>query len=198
MRKSENLNNNTPDLSLNALMARLISSGCAKFQSEENAAAAGSPQPGDIIYVVGMTFGDQPDETPVGETPPHQIALGKASEQDLVSSLLPCADGGLGAAFARLALSSGLGMEIDLRKIPKYDITGEGMLLSTASPARFIATVSLKGLDAFQKIMGDTPWARTGFMTTVQSLNLTGLNGKPVYSEKLSELEKISTAEPHS
>ena len=91
-------------------------------------------RPGDVVYVLGMTraelggseyyalLGHLGDSVPrVDATVARRLyeALSAAMARGLVASCHDCSDGGLGVALAETAFAGGLGMEIDLRLVPR-------------------------------------------------------------------------------
>ncbi|MBU0729129.1 MAG: phosphoribosylformylglycinamidine synthase subunit PurL [Proteobacteria bacterium] len=183
----------------------LLFSVVAKIDDIRKAVTMDAKKPGDIVYVLGMTYPEigaseyALQHNATGNSVPHvrediaiplYRALSEAINQGLVASCHDCSDGGLGVALAETAFAGGLGMEIDLNKIPRTDIHREDILLFSESQSRFVVTVALENIDAFKEVMGHNPWARVGFTTTVETLQMKGFKGKSVLSESLADLKE--------
>ncbi|MCK5100147.1 MAG: phosphoribosylformylglycinamidine synthase, partial [Desulfobacteraceae bacterium] len=121
--------------------------------------------------------------------------LEKAIDIEIVESCHAVARGGLAIHLALTALSSELGLEIDLSKVPKKD--GKGILrddriLFSESAGRFIITIAPENKEVFEKLFKGLPCSYVG-MTTDKHKNLV-INGCD--NKKLTELavDKLETA----
>ncbi len=137
--------------------------------------------PGDGVYVLGET-GDElggseyydlfgytgcrvPHTAPERFWPVYQ-ALARAIGQGWVASAHGVYRGGLGVHFCLVAMAGGLGLDIDLDRVPVREQLRPDKLLFSESAGRFIVTVDEACRERFESLFKDLPWARVG---TVQA-----------------------------
>jgi len=118
-------------------------------------------------------------------------ALNKAIDAMLVASCHDCSDGGLGVALAESSFAGGLGMEVDLRKIPSDNIEGNDALFYSESASRFIVTVPPRNKTAFEEVMAGHVVAEIGSVVADSVFRVVGLQGAVVVNEDISELKKV-------
>jgi phosphoribosylformylglycinamidine synthase len=162
-------------------------------------------QPGDLVYVLGMTKNELGAseyfalQGAVGNTVPRvdaaaalQLykALSRAMGQGLVRSCHDCSDGGLGIALAESAFSGGLGMTIDLRKVPCLGIERSDYLLFSESQSRFVVTIRPENRTAFETCMMSSVLACIGTVSSDTVFTVTGLHGSPVIAADISVLKR--------
>jgi phosphoribosylformylglycinamidine synthase len=70
-----------------------------------------------------------------------------------VASCHDCSDGGLVVALAETAFAGGLGMDIDLNRVPTERLNKDAHVLFSESASRFVVTVSTNNAAAFER-----PW----------------------------------------
>ena len=114
-------------------------------------------QAGDRVYILGETFDELGGSEYyamtgwIGNNVPRvngprakslYRALNRAMDLKLVASCHDCSDGGLGVALAESCFAGGLGVEVDLRKVPATGIGRNDTLFYSESASRFIVTVS--------------------------------------------------------
>ncbi len=124
--------------------------------------------PGDLIYILGVTknelggseYYDKFGYTGVNvpkvafqEVIPLYKALSKAISADLVASAHGIYRGGLGVHLAQVAFGGGLGLEIDLNKVPVSDVNRNDKVLFSESAGRFIVSISPENQDEFEKVI---------------------------------------------
>lgn len=131
---------------------------------------------GDVILVLGESRPELAGSTlekvlgtPLAGVPtvhldrslPLYRALATAIDQGLVRSLHDLSDGGLAVALAESALGGRLGANVTLDHLPGPG-GSDAELLFGESPSRFLATVSPRHLDAFQKVLRGQSYAVLG------------------------------------
>jgi phosphoribosylformylglycinamidine synthase len=85
--------------------------------------------------------------------------------------------GGLGVHLALMAMAGGLGMAVDLAKLPAVAVDRDDWLLFSESAGRFIVTVDPSQQTAFEAELADLPWACIGRVTAQPRLTIQGLGG---------------------
>lgn len=182
----------------------LLFSVMAKIDDVRKAVTMDAKQHGDLVYVLGTTYneigaseyavrhgatGNSVPKVREEDSLPRYRALNIAMEEELVSSCHDCSDGGLGVALAETAFSGGLGMKIDLRRVPVDGVNRDDILLFSESQSRFVVTVSPKNEEQFEAAMTGTGLAKIGTITTEEQLVVTGLEGDVVVNSSLAELK---------
>jgi phosphoribosylformylglycinamidine synthase II len=170
----------------------------------KKAVSMDAKRPGDIVYVVGETRNELgaseylAAKGHVGNNVPKvdakvaratYEALSHAIAEGTVASCHDVSDGGLGVALAETAFAGGLGMEVDLRKVPGT-VDRNDTLLFSETQSRFVVTVTPDRKDRFESIMQGCTLAAVGTVTADGSLNITGLNGKHVVRSNIDELKE--------
>jgi phosphoribosylformylglycinamidine synthase len=149
--------------------------------------------PGDLIYLLGTTknelgaseyyqrFGyigtNAPSVDAQGWLPLYQ-ALSTAISQELLASVHAVSRGGLGVHLAQVAFGGGLGLEIDLNKVPVKDskrIKRNDKILFSESAGRFIVTIPIENQEKFEELFKGTEFACVGSVTEAPKLVIFGL-----------------------
>ncbi|MBN2155075.1 MAG: phosphoribosylformylglycinamidine synthase [Candidatus Lokiarchaeota archaeon] len=159
---------------------------------------------GDLVYVLGTTKNELGgseyfDElgyigTIVPQVEPKSAiiryrALFNAIQEGLIASAHDCSDGGLGVALAESSLSGGLGMHIDLKKVPRENIHRDDYLLFSESASRIVVSISPKNKEKFEKIMEGTEIAQIGVIKGPNFV-VQGMEGGIIINSPLSLLKK--------
>ena len=116
--------------------------------------------------------------------------LSLAIRDGLVASCHDCSDGGLGVALAEAAFAGGLGMEIELSKVPVEGIERNDDALFSESQSRFVATIHPGAKEAFERALGNADFALAGKVIAEPFLRIGGLAGNRIVDEKLSSLKE--------
>ena len=74
-------------------------------------------------------------------------------------------EGGLAVAAAEMAFASGLGLELDLQKVPVKDITRNDFVLFSESNSRFLIEVAQEDKEDFEELMKGKNCAQIGKVT---------------------------------
>jgi len=149
----------------------LLFSVIGRMADARRAVTMDAKRAGDIVYVLGETknelgasewyalhgcVGDNCPRVDAVAAKRLYAALHRAIAAGLVASCHDCSDGGLGVALAETAFAGGLGMDVDLRQVPRRDLDRDDYLLFSETASRFVVTVSPENQTAFETIMGDT------------------------------------------
>ncbi len=166
--------------------------------------------PGDYIYVAGRTldelgaseyydlFGKTGLNVPkvnFGESKVLYRAIEKAIEKDLVASCHAVARGGLGVHFSLMAMAGGLGLEIDMDKVPgaapdQTPALSIDTVLFSESAGRFILTVSPENQETFEKLTKGLAVSCVGRILENQSqLIISRTDGQAVVDISIDLLE---------
>lgn len=158
----------------------LLFSIIAKIDDISQAVTLEAKNPGDWVYVVGVTkselggseyhaaLGYVGNDVPgVEATAAYKTfgAMAKAISRGLCHSAHAPALGGLAIGFAKIAMGGRLGLEIQLDRIPIRGHVDLDHLLFSESNSRFIVTVPQERVEQFEDTIGDVPWDRVGQVT---------------------------------
>jgi phosphoribosylformylglycinamidine synthase II len=162
--------------------------------------------PGNPVYVVGETYpelggshyyqlkgflGESVPKVRLEQAKQTMDSITKAIDSAYVRACHDLSDGGLAVASAEMAFSSGYGLELDLRKVPRSKETCRNdSVLFSESNSRFLVEVAEKHRESFEAVMKDVACAEVGKVTKDGTLSVNGLNGKQVIHADLDELRK--------
>jgi phosphoribosylformylglycinamidine synthase len=96
----------------------------------------------------------------------------------------------LGIALTESAFAGGLGMDIDLRKVPQYKVHRSDQLLFSESQSRFVVTVSREKSKKFEAVMKGNIFSRVGVVRKDERFLVTDLQGKVVIDVSIVELKE--------
>ena len=159
---------------------------------------------GDLVYVLGTTadelggseyyehFGYTGRNVPRVDPdafPKLYRTLGSAIDQELVASAHGVYRGGLGIHLAMTAMGAKLGMQIDLRLVPRVELDRDDKILFSESAGRFIVSIDPAVRDPFEAILGNHPFACIGKITESSQLEINGLSGECILSIAVSDLK---------
>jgi phosphoribosylformylglycinamidine synthase len=158
---------------------------------------------GDLLYVLGLTrnelggseyydfFGYTGLNVPrvrLDEVRATYHALQAVIENELVASAHGIYRGGLGVHLALVGMAGGLGMEIELARVPAEGVEREDTLLYSESAGRFIVSVAPEDRAEFERRFQGLPFARVGRVTEGEQLKVRGLNGGRLFHVGLRQL----------
>ncbi len=161
--------------------------------------------PGDVVYAVGMTKDELGGSRfysllgHVGNNVPKVDAkmakktydsLSNAIDAGLVASCHDCSDGGLAVALAETAFAGGLGMDIDLNRVPTERLNKDAQVLFSESASRFVVTVSTNNAAAFERAMEGVPCAMIGAVRDDERFLIRGLSGTRVIDTMAGALKE--------
>jgi len=161
--------------------------------------------PGDIVYLIGETAEEMGASEyftyhgikDYGRVPKVNTALffsayrklHVAMKEGIVASAHDLSDGGLGVALAESAFAGGLGVKIDLTKVPRRGlIERDDFVLFSESNGRILVSVSPAHRERFEEIMVDVPMGRIGEVNGSGFMKVSGTGGKMLVSLPCEEL----------
>jgi phosphoribosylformylglycinamidine (FGAM) synthase-like enzyme len=159
---------------------------------------------GDFLYVVGLTrdelggseyydlFGYTGLNVPqvrLEEVLPVYRALEEVIGGEFLASVHGIYRGGLGVHLALVAMAGGLGLEVELAKIPVEGIKHEDSLLYSESAGRFIVTVAPEDTAAFEERFKGLPVGCVGRVTDKGKLTVRDLGGNVLFNVGLRQLK---------
>jgi phosphoribosylformylglycinamidine synthase len=117
--------------------------------------------------------------------------IATAVAEGLIVSCHDCSEGGLAVALAEMAFGGGLGIEADLRGLPKSEdcIRVDAQLFSESN-SRYIVEVEPDKYDAFVKLMLNLPVGQIGKVTEQANLIIKDEKGKSVIDKDLDSLKQ--------
>ncbi len=144
---------------------------------------------GDRVVVVGLTrdelggseylahAGVAGGITPVVDrrlSLPVLRACERAIASGAVTAAHDCSEGGLGPALAEMAFSGGLGMEVDLGRLPHDALTRIDQALFSESQSRIVLTVDRERAGAVERMLAGVPHADIGEVIAAGDLRVRG------------------------
>ncbi len=160
-------------------------------------------QAGDSIFIVGETFKELGGSEYYrhlhqvgGSVPKVRFASAKEAFTSITSAIdggqiEACHDlseGGLGIAAAEMAFAGGLGIELDLRKIPREPSLRDDFALFSESNSRFLLEVQAESKQAFVSARNGKKCSEIGKVTETSRFLVRGLNGEIIVNVELDRL----------
>ncbi|RJS85990.1 phosphoribosylformylglycinamidine synthase subunit PurL [Candidatus Bathyarchaeota archaeon] len=159
---------------------------------------------GNLIYILGKTFNELggseyyrlygklgasvPKVRPVEALNTFRKVI-KAIDLGLIRACHDLSEGGLGVAAAEMALSGGLGLELDLSMVPFF---GDGLrddyIMFSESNSRFLVEVPKDLHEEFESVMSGVTFSQIGRVASHDSFIVKGLDGSIVVNLKLRDL----------
>jgi len=117
--------------------------------------------------------------------------MAEAISQGLVVSCHDCSEGGIAVALAEMAFAGGLGIEVDLRGLPRSaDCSRVDAQLFSESPSRYVVEVEPSQYHAFAKLMLNVPFGQVGQVTDQGRLVIKAEDGRAVIDCGIDELKQ--------
>jgi phosphoribosylformylglycinamidine synthase len=116
-------------------------------------------------------------------------ALHMAIQEGLVASCHDCSDGGLGVALAETAFAGGLGMAVNLARVPSSAIGRDDTLLFSESQSRFVVTIPPPAQEAFETLMEGVAFSHVGTVLSEGLLKIDGMRGNRIVEEDIGALK---------
>jgi phosphoribosylformylglycinamidine synthase II len=162
--------------------------------------------PGNLIFIVGLTkdelggshyykihgqLGANVPKVDIKRAAETAKRIAKAIADGLIVSCHDCSEGGLAVALAEMAFAGGLGIEADLRGLPKDDncIRVDSRLFSE-SPSRYIVEINPDRFDVFAKLMLNLPFGQIGKIIEEKKLLIKDENEKTVIEVDIDSLKR--------
>jgi len=146
---------------------------------------------GSHYYKIYNRLGANVPKVDLGLAPRIAKMVSAAIADGLVVSCHDCSEGGLAVALAEMAFAGGLGIEADLRGLPKSaDCIRSDAQLFAESNSRYIVEVEPENYDAFARCMLNLPFGQIGKVTSEKSLVIKNQNGTAVVDLDLESLKR--------
>ena len=160
-------------------------------------------EPGNLLYIVGKTYAELGGseyyklQGQLGKTVPKvhpakakkiYSAMTKAIREGTVKACHDLSEGGLAVSASEMALASGFGVDLDLRKVPSDSVERDDFLLFSESNSRFLVEVAQKDKGAFEKLMKGKAFAEIGKVTKTAQLTIKGLKGSTIVDVPVADL----------
>ena len=183
----------------------LLFSVIGRIEDVRKAVTMDAKSAGDLVYVLGETkremggsewysmhgaVGNDVPKVDARKALALYRALSKAIREGLVASCHDCSDGGLGVALAETAFSGGLGMEVDLAKVPASGITRDDEMLFSESQSRFVVTVRPDKKAAFKAALASNTMACIGKVKRRGLFRVKGLKNGVMIEEQIADLKE--------
>lgn len=148
---------------------------------------------GSHFGLVGATAreGNLTVPEPVEEPLDRLKVLHKAMRAGLVRACHDCAEGGLAVAVAEMAMAGGLGVAMQLMRVPRdwhANYSVDEVILFAESLTRFVVEVRPGDEAEFRTMMGDVPHECVGVVGG-ETVRVTGRFGEPLLDVGLADLE---------
>jgi phosphoribosylformylglycinamidine synthase II len=162
-------------------------------------------KPGDAVYVIGETFnelggseyyklngylGKNVPRVNGGKARKTFKKVTKAIDAGLVKACHDLSEGGLGVAVAEMSLAGGLGIALNLRKVPRSAVERDDLALFSESNSRFLVEVPEKAQDEFEALTKGIVCAEIGRVTRNPKLTINGLKGGVKVEAQLADLRR--------
>jgi phosphoribosylformylglycinamidine synthase len=162
--------------------------------------------PGNLLFVVGLTrdelggshyyrthghLGANVPRLDLRTAPRIARSVAQALADGLLRSCHDCSEGGLAVALAEMAFAGGLGVEADLRALPRSkDCARVDAQLFSESASRYVVEVKPEHYGAFAKTMLNLPFGQIGRVTSEPRLIVRSEEGKNVIDAELDSLKQ--------
>ncbi len=182
----------------------LLFSVIGKMEDVRQAVTMDVKEAGHLVYVLGETaaelgasewyalhgfIGRNVPKVNVTKARKLYETLHRAIMAGYVASCHDCSDGGLGVALAEAAFAGGLGMMIDLARVPAVGIDRDDTLLFSESQSRFVVTIAPENKENFESILAGCVAAHVGAVLAGRRLLINGLQGDRIIAAVLDELK---------
>jgi phosphoribosylformylglycinamidine synthase len=146
---------------------------------------------GSHYYKINGQLGANVPKVDLETAPGIARKISSAIADGLIVSCHDCSEGGLAVALAEMAFAGGLGIEADLRGLPKSDdCSRTDAQLFSESNSRYIVEVEPENYDAFAKLMLNLPFGQIGKVTEAKTLIVKAQDGKTVIEADLDSLKQ--------
>ncbi len=163
-------------------------------------------KPGNLLFIVGETknelggshyynikgqLGANVPKVDLKKAPRIAAKIAEAINAGLVKSCHDCSEGGLAVALAEMAFAGNLGIEANLKGLPKSaDYLRTDAQLFSESNSRYIVEVEPETFAAFAKLMVNLPFGQIGKVTESRRLVVKDTGGKTVVEEDIDSLKQ--------
>ena len=146
---------------------------------------------GSHYYKIHDQLGANVPKVDLETAPKIARKISTAIADGLIVSCHDCSEGGLAVALAEMAFAGGLGIEADMRGLPKSDDCSRAdTQLFSESNSRYIVEVKPENYDAFAKLMLNLPFGQIGKVIKEKTLAIKAESGKTVIKLDLDSLKQ--------
>lgn len=161
---------------------------------------------GNILFIVGETknelggshfykikgeLGANVPKVDLQTAPKFAQKIAAAIERGFIVSCHDCSEGGLAVALSEMAFAGGLGIEADLRGLPKSkDCWRIDAQLFSETTSRYIVEVEPEKYNEFAKTMLNLPFGQIGKVSEVKKLIIKAEDGKIVIDADIASLKQ--------
>jgi phosphoribosylformylglycinamidine synthase len=146
---------------------------------------------GSHYYKVHGHLGVNIPMVDLGLAPRIAKMISQAVDQELIVSCHDCSEGGLAIALAEMAFAGGLGIEADLRALPRSaECVRIDSQLFSESNSRYIVEVEPDKYDAFAGLMLNLPFGQIAKVTNSKSLIIKDDKGNKVVDLELGLMKE--------
>ncbi len=148
-----------------------------------------------LSRLAGRPLGGLPPTVQLEQAPGVHRAVARAIATGGVLACHDLSEGGLAAAAAETAFAGGVGLELDLTRVPQEglrDVAGparDWTLLFSETPTRFLLEVDPAQKARVEAALDGVPFAAVGRTTTTPRLVARGVDGTKCLDESLDGLE---------
>ena len=183
----------------------LLITAIGKIPSVKKAVTMDVKRPGDLVYAAGSTHcelggseycamkslkGGRVPRVDFLKAKKLYKALFEAMQAEEIASCHDCSEGGLSVALAESAFAGALGMEIDLKWVPREEPLSDAEILFSESANRFVVTIDPRLRESFEARMKNFSVSQIGFVREDEQLIVKGISGDIAIRENISELKK--------
>ena len=163
-------------------------------------------KPENSIYIVGKTYpelggskyfqnkgflGNSVPKVRIAQAKKTMDLITEAIDKGYLRACHDLSEGGLAVVSAEMAFSSGYGIELDIRKVPRTkEVSRNDFGLFSESNSRFLVEVTEKNKQNFEALMKEADFAEIGKVTKDSIMSVTGLDGKQKIHADLDELRR--------
>ncbi len=146
---------------------------------------------GSHYYKINGHLGANVPRLDLDTAPKIARKISAAIAEGLVVSCHDCSEGGLAVAMAEMAFAGGLGIEADLRGLPRSkDCCRTDAQLFSESNSRYIVEVEPEHYDAFARLMLNVPFGRIGKVTEEKFLVIETEDGRIAIECSIASLKQ--------
>ncbi len=146
---------------------------------------------GSHYYKIKGHLGVNVPTLDLGAAPKIAEKISESIADGLLVSCHDCSEGGLAVALAEMAFAGGLGIEADLRGLPRgEDCTRTDSQLFSESNSRYIVEIEPENYDAFAKMMLNLPFGQIGKVTEEKKLIIKAEDGKNIIESDINSLKQ--------
>ena len=146
---------------------------------------------GSHYYKINGHLGANVPRLDLDTAPKIAKRISAAIAEGLVVSCHDCSEGGLAVALAEMAFAGGLGVEADLRGLPRSkDCCRTDAQLFSESNSRYIVEVEPEHYDAFARLMLNVPFGQIGKVTEEKFLVIKTEDGRIAIECSIASLKQ--------